>query len=315
MRVSKAPSSSPAGSEVIKLDLAAARRRHKTAILVLSHVLDKYVSAFLQEIKAECSGQYDVIFLCDNSTGAFDHYKDDRDYYLFTMNDLKTLDYPGRSAVVYENENRKVNPYHKNFNFAPGSPDLPILHYYRNNTGYDYYWVVEYDVRYSGSWRHFFSCFAGNKADLLGTTLTRYRDIPGWFHWPSLDLLDRPISQDDYLRAFLPVHRLSNRALARLDGDYRSGVKGHHECLVPTVLLGAGMSIEDIGGDGEFVRPENRNRFYRNTPTAKTLSPGSFVFRPVMARAGKTQNILWHPVKHIPAWRRAARWAARMIGR
>jgi hypothetical protein len=315
MRVSNAPTSPYAGSDVIKLDLSAARRHHKTAVLVLSHVLDKYVSAALQEIKEECAEQYDVVFLCDNSIGAFDSYKNDRDYFLFTMDDLKSLDYPGKSAVVYRKENRKANPYHKNFNFVPGSTDLPVLHYYGNNPGYDYYWIVEYDVRYSGSWRDFFSGFANSEADLLGTTLTRYRDVPDWFHWPSLDLLDRPARQDTYLRGFFPVYRLSNRALARLDRDYRTGVKGHYECLVPTVLFRAGLTIEDVGGDGEFVRPENRNRFYRNTPAAKTLSPGSFVFRPVMARAGKEENILWHPVKHIPAWRRAARWAARLIGR
>jgi hypothetical protein len=282
---------------------------------VLSHVLDKYVSAALREIKKDCSSQYDVVFLCDNSTGAFDLYKNDNDYYLFTVDDLTSLDYPGRSAVVYKNESRKVNPYHKNFNFIPGSTDLPVLLYYNNNPGYDYYWVVEYDVRYSGSWRDFFSSFAKSEADLLGTTLTRYGDVPGWFHWPSLDLLDRPARQDTYLRGFFPIYRLSNRALARLDQDYSRGIKGHYEGLLPTVLLRAGMTIEDIGGDGEFVRPENRNRFYRNTPTAKTLSPGSFVFRPVMARAGKEQNTLWHPVKHIPAWRRTARWVARLIGR
>lgn len=313
--MSKVSSLPPVGNGSAKSLADAIETRHKTAILVLSHVIDKHISASFENIKEECFGQYDVTFLCDNSTGAFDSCKNDDEYFLFTMGDLKALDYPGKSAVTYMEESRKVNPYHKNFNFVPGSTDLPILLHYRNNPGYEYYWVIEYDVRYSGSWRQFFSCFAKNDADLLGTTLTRHRDVPNWYHWPSLDLLDLPVGKDAYLRGFFPVYRLSNRALAQLDRDYRRGIKGHYECLVPTVLHHAGMTIEDIGGDGEFVRPENRNRFYRNTPTAKTLSPGSFVFRPVMTRAGNERNKLWHPVKRLPAWRVAARWMMRLIGR
>jgi hypothetical protein len=34
-----------------------------------------------------------------------------------------------------------------------------------------------------------------------------------------------------------------------------------------------------------------------------------------MARAGTERDTLWHPVKHIPAWRRAVRRMARLIGR
>lgn len=288
---------------------------HRTTVLVLSHVIDKDISAYFHEIKKECSEYYDTVFLCDNSMGVFDAYKENEEFCLFTMEDLVSLNYPGKSAVVYSAESREKNPYHKNFNFVPGSADLPILLYYRNNPGYDHYWIVEYDVRYSGSWRQFFSHFATDGADLLGTTLTRYSEVPGWHHWPSLDLLDAAVGKDSYLRGFFPVYRLSNRALAQLDRDYRRGIKGHYECIFPTALQRAGMTIADIGGDGEFVRPENRNRFYRNTRTTKTLSPGSFVFRPVMSRPGKERDMLWHPVKRLPAWRIAARWIMRQIGR
>jgi hypothetical protein len=57
----------------------------------------------------------------------------------------------------------------------------------------------------------------------------------------------------------------------------------------------------DIGGDGEFVRPLNRNRFYRNTPSRGSLMPGTFVFRPVMDSPGNGQHA-WHPVKRRPFW-------------
>jgi hypothetical protein len=286
-----------------------------TAILILSHVMNREVMAFFKRIKKECSKYYDVIFLCDNTAGVFDSFEDNKDFFLFTTKNLQSLNYVGRSAIVYQDKSRADNPYHKDFNFTPGSTDMPVLLCYKRNPSYDFYWIVEYDVRFSGSWNRFFSFFAKSHADLLGTTLTPYADIPGWYHWPSMALKNMRIGKEAYLRGFFPIYRLSNRALARLDRDYLTGVRGHYECLLPTLLHHAGMTIEDIGGDGPFVRPENRNRFYSNTPTSETLAPGSFVFRPVMTRAGKERDTLWHPVKYTPAWRIALRRMKAMLRR
>jgi hypothetical protein len=234
------------------LDNAAGAHR-KTVVLILSHVMDKDIAAFFENMKEECAKYYDVVFLCDNSSGVFEEFKSDEDFSLFTAEELQYLGYPGRSAVVYQDDSRKSNPYHKNFNFVPGSIDLPVLSFFRENPDYQYYWVVEYDVRYSGSWRRLFTAFADSDADLLATTLTRHAAIPDWYHWPGLDLRDLPIGKDQYLRAFLPLYRISNQALAQLDSDYRRGVAGHFECLGPTLLHHAGFKLEDIGGDGEFV--------------------------------------------------------------
>lgn len=286
-----------------------------TAILVLSHVMNREVMAFFKQIKKECSEYYDVVFLCDNSSGVFDEFKNNNDYYLFTTEGLQSLNYPGRSAIAYQDKARGENPYHKDFNFVPGSIDLPVLAFFGSRPGYAHYWVIEYDVRYSGSWHRFLSSFAKSDAALLGTTLTRYEAIPDWYHWSGLDLRGKPIEKDQYIRGFFPIYRISNPALAQLDRDYRCGVKGHFECLGPTLLLHAGFKLEDLGGNGEFVRPENRNRFYSNTPTTETLAPGSFVFRPVMTRAGKERDTLWHPVKYTPAWRIALRRVKALLRR
>jgi hypothetical protein len=58
--------------------------------------------------------------------------------------------------------------------------------------------------------------------------------------------------------------------------------------------------LEDIGGNGEFVRPENVNRFYTNTPLDEDHAPGSMVFRPARSWTGARRNMLWHPVKPLP---------------
>ncbi len=290
------------------------QRRPKTAILILSHIASRHVEGHFRRIKSECGACCTVVSLCDNTSGIFDRKKDQDDYFLFSLKQLAALNYPGK-APIYSEQARQDNPHHKEFNFRPGSIELPVLLYYRHHPEHDHYWVVEYDVRYSGSWRQFFSFFSDWDTDLLGTTINRYDEVPDWFHWQALDLGDMPIGKDKYIRGFFPIYRISRRALAQLDRDYQTGVSGHFECLGPTLLCHAGMTIEDIGGDGAFVRPDCVNRFYDNTPTNDTLSPGSFVFRPAMHRPGKEPNRLWHPVKPVPAWRAALRGAKRTLSR
>jgi len=278
------------------------RTERNSAILILSHITNKQVEEHFQKIRQECSNQYNVISLCDNTSGLFYSKKNDHDYFLFSIDDLEALGFPGRSTK-YPDEMRRDNPFHNNFNFKPGSADLAVLHYYRNNPNYDYYWLIEYDVRFTGRWNEFFALFEENESDLLGTTLTRYPDFPNWYHWSGVNFQDAEVPERERLRGFFPVYRLSRRALAVLDEKYRGNISGHYECLMPTILNREGLTLEDIGGDGEFVRPENINRCYRNTRTAGTLSPGTFVFRPVMRRPGREPGMLWHPVKYEPLWR------------
>ena len=272
----------------------------KTAILILSHVYNKHVKLLLREIKKECASDYDVVLLCDNSKGVFNRVSDKQDFFSFTTNDLDALGYSPNGSVVYANADRLNNPYHNNFNFIPGNTILPPMFFYRRHPDYNYYWIVEYDVRFSGHWSQFFAHFLESDADLLGTTLVRYEATPNWYHWPSLDLKDRSIDPAQYLRGFFPIYRLSRQAFAQIDRDLDQGNKGHYECLLPTLLHNAGMRLEDIGGNGEFVRPQNVNRFYRNTPAAGFLAPGTFIFRPSMQRAGRESDKLWHPVKPRP---------------
>lgn len=281
--------------------------QNRTALLFLTHVKNKNTDGQISKLFKECSKNFDVFVLCDNSGEIFDCHKDDKRYFLFDVARLRAMGYPGKSVSEDLSSANQGDYHHRRFNFDPGNVELPVLLFFKAHPGYDHYWTVEYDVRFTGAWDAFFSAFEKNDADLLGTTLTRYERIPDWFHWPSLALGAMRVGQDAYLRGFFPLYRLSRRALERLDRDYRTGVKGHFECLVPTLLCHAGMTIEDIGGDGEFVRPGNVNRFYRNTPTKGHLGPGTFVFRPIMERPGDEPNTLWHPVKPSPLWKSVLR--------
>ena len=297
-------------------------RTGKSAILLLTHLDNRWVFRQFSKLIKECSDRFDVFFLCDNSTGRFDRFNKDKRFFLFSIEDLAGLDYPGKVSSGRLRGPHQNDRHHQRFNFDPGNVDLPVLLFFRDHPQYARYWVVEYDVRFSGGWDMFFSAFEASPADLLGTTLTRYDETPDWHHWPTLDLAGKPGRKEQFLRGFFPIYRLSRRALERLDSDYRNGVQGHFECLVPTLLALAGMTIEDIGGDGAYVRPGNRNRFYRNSPHRASLAPGTFVFRPVMDRPGAEPGKLWHPVRPSPVWttvlhrsKRALLGTARRIAR
>jgi len=119
-------------------------------------------------------------------------------------------------------------------------------------------------------------------------------------HWPTLRVPPSvELSPTDLIASFMPIYRISRRAVQAIDRAYRSGWSGHCEVTWPTTINQAGFSIEDFGGDGEFVREQNRNRFYTNTLLDPNLAPGSLVFRPARAFRGLKKDKLWHPVKPL----------------
>ncbi len=191
-----------------------------------------------------------------------------------------------------------------------GHTDLIALHFFRTHPTYDHYWFIEYDVRFSGSWPYLFTAFQASNADFLGSSIRRASDDVGWMHWPTLHPPESvgALPAHDRLCSFMPILRISRRGLEAIDRAYRVGWTGHCEATWPTILNRAGYTLEDFGGDGEFVRPENRNRFYTNTPADANLAPGSLVFRPARWLPGRGRNKLWHPVKPLrPKLREDAR--------
>lgn len=181
-----------------------------------------------------------------------------------------------------------------------GNVDLLFLELRRRHPGYDRYWFVEYDVHWEGRWGVLFEHFRASPADVLATTLNPVGEVPR-----KLEVLTSPPlvipaalgwAREDLIKGFLPICRLSGAALDALDAAYRAGLGGHFEFCLPTAVARAGLALEDIGGQGPYVRPENRDRFYFARGTTYSHSPGTFVFRPA-PRVLPRPNTLWHPVK------------------
>lgn len=169
---------------------------------------------------------------------------------------------------------------------VPGSNHFPLLKFFKENQGYDYYWLVEDDVRFSGDWKDFFDSFASSTSDFLSSVIETKAENPNWYWWASLKTGNEVIAEEKLLKAFNPIYRLSRQALACIDAYLRIGWMGHHEVLLPTLLYNKGFLVEDFGGVRAFVCPENKAKFYNDT---------SMRIAPVLPDDRK--NYLFHPVK------------------
>ena len=145
---------------------------------------------------------------------------------------------------------------------------------------------MEDDVRFSGDWKDFFDSFASSTSDFLSSVIETKAENPNWYWWASLKTGNEVIAEEKLLKAFNPIYRLSRQALACIDAYLRIGWMGHHEVLLPTLLYNKGFLVEDFGGVGAFVCPENKAKFYNDT---------SMRIAPVLPDDRK--NYLFHPVK------------------
>jgi hypothetical protein len=261
-----------------------------TAVLLLTHFIDDTVDAEFRRLAADLEGTADTYMLFNASApgqapgtlGAHPHHLTDPDA-------LAGLPFPAKTRTP----------------FFPENVDLPLLHFIQRRPDYDQYWVIEHDVRFTGHWRTLLDAFSDSEADLLCTNLFRFRTNPAWHkrYRPRPPEGEAALPDGALIRGFFPLYRLSREAASTLWQAYAAGWSGHYEATIPALLDRAGHRLEDIGGDGEFVAPGNRNRFYLSTRRILSLSPGTFVYRPVFNRAGRRRDTLWHPVK--PGYRPA----------
>jgi hypothetical protein len=199
---------------------------------------------------------------------------------------------------------------------------------------YSHYWMMEYDVRYTGDWLDLFESLSASRADLLATVVQRRLATPLWIHWQEFCAHQPALAEAHYIKIFTPFMRLSNAAMRAIDAAYRAGWVGHYEALWPTATAAANLTIEDIGGDSPFTPASRHLAHYTANPHDPYLAPGSFIFRPSILEQDipSTPARLWHPVKPAnmqqlrppavpPTWRDyrsvvfLRRWRDRLTGR
>lgn len=244
----------------------------KQAILFLSNRSDEFtMDAYNQLLQTVTSTRnIDVYFayhlhekeVCPNSIKACSHI------FLFTSSILTNLGY----GLIADN-------------LLPGNNHIPLLYFFQKYDGYDYYWLVEDDFRFTGKWQYLLDTFTNDSSDFISTHLQYQEEEQNWYWWNSLQAPDS-IGKIKKIKSFNPLCRLSKLALHIIDKALRNGWKGHHEVLIPTLCYNQGLTLEDFGGEGLFVSLGNKYRFYDNSTMG---------IKPVLPN--EKNNYFFHPVK------------------
>ena len=175
-------------------------------------------------------------------------------------------------------------------------PDRSLIAFSRKHR-YDYYWLIEYDVRFSGNWECFFRYFSDSQEDFLTSHIRRYAQEPDWSFW-SLDHYDEKVDLAKALRSFNPIFRISYPALDYVYQMYLKGWTGIYETLIPTLLYQGNFTLRDFGGTGDFVLAQDINRFYLDSSNCELLDGKTMRYRPShTSLSGYPANKLVHPVK------------------
>lgn len=171
----------------------------------------------------------------------------------------------------------------------PGNCHLTMLAFSRSRPGYDFYWQVEYDVVFQGSWKTLFEPWSCDTSDLLAAHLRSEREEPRWQWWKSMNTPGRSLS-DPMTRAFLPIYRISRKGIEALEHCVNHGWSGHFEGLIPTALRHTSLTLKDLGENRFYTTSRSRNGIL-NFGTHRAW-PAHFL--PLLGR-----NLIYHPVKPL----------------
>jgi len=252
----------------------------KTAILFFTHLFTPGILAAFEKLRRESSAFGDLFILCEN--------KSRPPKYLQGL--CKTFDIRELAARYPQIPHASV---------IPGNTHLAFCHFSERHPDYDTIWFIEYDVRFSGSWSRFFAHHHASPSDLLACHLRTHAEEPQWCWWPTLTDNRGPLPPEQRLRSFLPICRISRRALRMVSKRLQEGWTGHCEALLPTVLALGGLLIEDLGGTGSFTRETNRGSWYTSPSSddGGLRDSGTHRFRPPHQTWGEEPEMIYHPVK------------------
>jgi hypothetical protein len=174
-----------------------------------------------------------------------------------------------------------------------------ILDFFLSHPEYDYYWIIESDVRYTGEWGTLLNSFGAFDHDLITSHIRRIAEEPDMYWYNYFQHPSKTIDRANYVRSFNVIYRISNRALSFIHSAQQDGWQGHQEVLIPTLLDHGGYTLLDFGGDGTFTLPHLRNRFYTSGSTRDGVENPfcTMRWRPSRSRAGIFRNKIYHPVK------------------
>lgn len=251
------------------------------AFLLATHHLTRYVIEQYQRLYEATKEIGDLYLLIED--GDLMAIPESIHHYSFSVDSLNELGYtPIEETIV------------------PRSNHFQVLQFFKEHSDYDFYWNIEYDVYFNGNWQNLFTAYQNVETDFISSHIKHFSEQPSWCWWNSLQLKTLSISQDNYVRSFNPIYRLSNKALKEIDKVLKMENVGHHEVLIPTILYNAGFTINDWRDSYSFSTAGQKQWFYSPGKDDSDINCSMRYHTPFnrryIERKG-SDNLLYHPVK------------------
>lgn len=235
----------------------------------------------IAKIKSSLSTSKEVDFYSVGFSNNNNEYPDG--HINFNQSDWQSLNYPNKGLNAYGH-----------FSLKPGNCDLPIIIFANRFPNYDYIYVMEDDVEYTGDLSILISELSSDDADLLCTHL---HDCPKNWDYKTTFIQQPTVSSSSLKLCFLPFFRISRRGISAIHNAYCKGLYGHHEIVWPFVMQQHKFTIQDIGGENTYTSNKYINQYYLGHVDAIGRKTGTFTPTPPMLNPGKHANKLYHPIK------------------
>lgn len=243
-----------------------------TSVLYVSHFVTLGTLWNYARIRRAVRDQYDVYWVC--------HGQDAQ---------RKLAYLPIETFLISDELLESWRPAMNGNGIVPGNGHIPTISFAQRHE-YEHFWIIEYDVRFTGQWRDFFGLAHRSEADLISSFIKAPFTDESWHHWDSIDL---PCSQLAY--SFGPVRRVSRRLLEAVKELITNGYWAHNETLLPSICQSRGWLMRDLN---DLARQQWGDVVY--TPVSDQNVPGTFNYRSIASSIwGAESNKLHHPVKPI----------------
>lgn len=259
----------------------------RTAVLFLTHHWNDIIRLKFERLRSEIGSVADVFILMQKSEAAERAQAEGgstrRALALFDASAL-----PGELGYAYAFADA----------ILPGSVHFTVMAFSRRNV-YDHYFLIEYDVDFSGNWRDFIATVLKASPDFASLHFFTPRQKPDWGWWRVYRPADRDrgwaLDEGNLLRSFNPVYCLSRHAAQLIDAAHRDGWHGHHELILATVLSHRGCRVVDLARLDDFCIGSEQD------PDASRDALSTVRWRPDVTQAEflsrSTGRTLFHPVK------------------
>lgn len=241
-----------------------------TSVLYVSHFVTVGTLWNYLQIRRAVRDQYDVYWVCQGKRAQ------------------RRLSY--LPIETFPITDTLLEPWHHAMNgngIVPGNGHIPTIAFAQRHE-YEHYWVIEYDVRFTGDWRDFFRLAHQSDPDLISSSIEVPFTDESWDHWESIDL---PYSE--VARSFGPIRRVSHRLLEAVRELITNGYWAHNEALLPSACQRRGWLMRDLN---QLAREQWGDFIY--TPSSNQDIRRTLDYRPVASTTwGAVPEKLHHPVK------------------